>query len=184
MNKDIRRAFTTTYAGLGLELINRIVIHSPRQFTQIQFTKVIVNAIWDTGATHSCISSRLAKELKLVPNSKISTNTAAGLKISDIYTVDIELPNRVIIPSVQVAGIDLIDSVDALIGMDIISEGDFAVNSYNGTTSFSFRLPSCHKVDYAEIENKRAYKHISSVERQKRKAKRKQVNKLKKKNRR
>lgn len=183
MSGDIRRAFTTKYTGKGLQLINRIVIHPPRQFSEIQFDKIDVNAIWDTGATHSCISSRLAKQLKLIPNSKRTTNTAGGLKTSDVYTIDIQLPNRVIMPSVMVAEIDLIDSVDALIGMDIIGEGDFAVNSYDGKTSFSFRLPSCHTVDYANIENKRNEKNLSSTEKQKKKAKRKQANNSRKKNR-
>ena len=38
--------------------------------------------------------------------------------------------------------------IDVLIGMDIISKGDFAVSNYNGKTQFSFRLPSQEDVDY------------------------------------
>lgn len=37
---------------------------------------------------------------------------------------------------------------DFLIGMDIITLGDFAVTNVNGKTVFSFRYPSCEKIDY------------------------------------
>ncbi len=38
--------------------------------------------------------------------------------------------------------------IDVLIGMDIISNGDFAVSNYDGKTYFSFRLPSQEHVEY------------------------------------
>ena len=40
-----------------------------------------------------------------------------------------------------------------LIGMDIITAGDFAVSNYNGTTMFSFRIPSQKKTDYVAETN-------------------------------
>ena len=36
----------------------------------------------------------------------------------------------------------IFDVFDIIIGMDIISKGDFAVSNLNGKTSFSFRIPS------------------------------------------
>lgn len=38
--------------------------------------------------------------------------------------------------------------IDVLIGMDIISNGDFAISNYEGRTQFSFRLPSQEHVEY------------------------------------
>ena len=35
-----------------------------------------------------------------------------------------------------------------LIGMDIITLGDFAITNQNHTTTFSFRMPSLHTIDY------------------------------------
>ena len=43
--------------------------------------------------------------------------------------------------------------IDILIGMDIISKGDFAISNYNGKTQFSFRLPSQQDVDYKSEYN-------------------------------
>lgn len=38
--------------------------------------------------------------------------------------------------------------IDVLIGMDIISNGDFAISNYEGRTQFSFRIPSQEHIEY------------------------------------
>ena len=38
--------------------------------------------------------------------------------------------------------------IDVLIGMDIISLGDFAISNYESKTQFSFRIPSQEHVEY------------------------------------
>jgi len=37
---------------------------------------------------------------------------------------------------------------DALIGMDIITVGDFAVSNFNGKTTHSYRTPSAGEIDF------------------------------------
>jgi hypothetical protein len=37
---------------------------------------------------------------------------------------------------------------DILIGMDIITLGDFAVSNFEGVTKFSFRVPSLSHIDF------------------------------------
>ena len=39
---------------------------------------------------------------------------------------------------------------DVLIGMDVITSGDFAVSNHNGKTVFSFRVPSVETTDYVK----------------------------------
>ena len=39
---------------------------------------------------------------------------------------------------------------DVLIGMDIISRGDFAITHPGGRTKFSFRVPSQADIDFVE----------------------------------
>ena len=48
----------------------------------------------------------------------------------------------------KVASGDLKDT-DVLIGMDVISMGDFAVTARNGCTKFSFQIPSTHDIDFS-----------------------------------
>ena len=38
--------------------------------------------------------------------------------------------------------------IGVLIGMDIITSGDFSVSNYNGKTVFTFRTPSQERIDY------------------------------------
>lgn len=76
----------------------------------------------------------------------------------DAYSVSIELPNLVEFDTWEVMKVDLdyqIDEketgakrVDVLIGMDILSQGDFAVTHFEGKTCFSFRMPSIRRIDY------------------------------------
>lgn len=56
---------------------------------------------------------------------------AGGKGSANTYLVNILLPNRVEMYQVKVAEGEIIGSADALIGMDIISKGDFAVTNFN-----------------------------------------------------
>lgn len=56
------------------------------------------------------------------------------------------------VAQLPVTGNDLGD-VDMLIGMDVISKGDFAVTNVGGITTFSFRIPSQETIDYVAQDN-------------------------------
>ena len=43
-----------------------------------------------------------------------------------------------------------LSDTDFLIGMDIITLGDFSVTNLNEKTTFSFRYPSCETINYVE----------------------------------
>jgi len=46
-----------------------------------------------------------------------------------------------------------LNDTDVLIGMDVISRGDFAVSIHKGNGRFSFQIPHTHNIDYvAELE--------------------------------
>ena len=40
-------------------------------------------------------------------------------------------------------------AIGVLIGMDVITQGDFAVSCKDGRTQFTFRMPSIEHADYA-----------------------------------
>jgi hypothetical protein len=48
----------------------------------------------------------------------------------------------------------VLSGMDVLIGMDIISKGDFAVTTSLGETLFSFQIPSIYVIDFAKDSNK------------------------------
>jgi len=108
-------------------------------------------ALWDTGATNTCISKRVANVLNLIPLGKIKINTPSGFKDVNTYLIDVILPNSVQVKEVQVCDSEIGDQgIDFLIGMDIINLGDFAVSNYNNITTFSFRIPSSECTDYVK----------------------------------
>ena len=61
--------------------------------------------------------------------------------------VHIGLPTGDIITDVVVTEIDSED-YDMVIGMDVISKGDFAITNKNEKTTFSFRIPSKEEIDF------------------------------------
>ena len=111
-------------------------------------------AIWDTGATGSVISKELAEELKLMPVGKTKVITAGGMCDSNQYIVNLVLPNKLIINNVMITSGFLGEGTDFLVGMDIITLGDFSITNLNGKTKFSFRYPSCESIDYVNQAKK------------------------------
>lgn len=108
-----------------------------------------VVALWDTGATITCISEELASKLSLIPTGKIDMSGSTGSSVQNTYLVDIILPNNVKIDGLQVCDSSIgKQKLDMLIGMDIITKGDFAVSNYANKTAFSFRTPSENKINY------------------------------------
>lgn len=89
------------------------------------------------------------------PIGMIKTNTANGERNSEVFLVNVLLPNKVVFNNLRVTVGDLgKGGPDMLIGMDIISHGDFAVTSLGGKTCFSFRLPSMERIDFNSSEKK------------------------------
>ena len=106
-------------------------------------------ALWDTGATHSAITKRLVKSLGLNPVSQTEVHGVGGAKLRNEHLLNIYLPNNAAIPGVRATECDeTLGNFDLIIGMGIIAEGDFAVTSYGGNTTMSFRLPSTRTIDF------------------------------------
>jgi gag-polyprotein putative aspartyl protease len=120
--------------------------------TRIQWYK----ALWDTGATQSCISDRLAEELGLEAEDFVKVATASGIVRLPIYTLHLALPNHIVFDSIEVIEFAYgDDDCDLIIGMDIMTQGDLAMTNQAGRTVFSFRIPSLHTVDFeAEWEGR------------------------------
>ena len=134
--------FTEKYKSIQRKLINSAVVESGKDH-------VPVRAQWDTGATGTCISKELANKLKLVPTGLVNVHTPSGIGTMNKYMINLVLNNEVRFVNLSVMDSEIgKQGIDVLIGMDIISNGDFAVSNYDGKTYFSFRLPSQEHVEY------------------------------------
>lgn len=132
--------------GLLRVLISDIDVHVPGKLEHYS-----IKAIWDTGATGSAISKHVAQQLGLIPSGIAEVNTAGGKVNQSTYTIDIGLPNKVLIQGIVATEIDaLTGGCDALIGMDVINLGDLSITNHNGITCMSFRVPSSHEIDYVK----------------------------------
>ena len=107
------------------------------------------NAICDTGATGTAITQKVADDCALKPISMAIVQTAKGQIRTPVYLANIYLPQRVCIYNLRVTLID-IRNADVLIGMDVISKGDFVISNKDGKTTFSFRVPSCECIDFVK----------------------------------
>ena len=150
------QSFTTSYKTLSNVLSNEVIIaeaFSPPKSKILSikdhnFKKF--QAIWDTGATGSVITKKVAQELGLKPAGMVEVHTASDTKMANTYLVNIWLPNKVLVYNLVVIEGKIVGQCEVLIGMDIISKGDFAVTNYNGRTVFTFRFPSVGCIDFVK----------------------------------
>ena len=134
--------FTEKYKSIQRKLINVAVIEYDGNF-------IPATAQWDTGATGTCISKGIVSRLNLQPTGMINVQTPSGIGTMNKYMVNLTLNNEVTILNLPVMDSEIGNQgIDVLIGMDIISMGDFAVSNFSGKTQFSFRIPSQEHVEY------------------------------------
>jgi predicted aspartyl protease len=106
--------------------------------------------LWDTGASHSSISKEAAEALGIKPFGEITVLSAQGEAVENCYLVSLNLPDLLFLPSVRVTECASNDIFGVIIGMDIISQGDFAITNVNGIATFSFCVPGIETIDYVQ----------------------------------
>ena len=146
--KGTVHAMTMPHEGIKNCIISPVEIVNP--FTN---RKVTTGGLWDTGATDSAITESLAKELGLIEVQRISVSGVHGIKEVPVYYVEIELYNGAISLRALVSECTELSAdgtVGALIGMNVINKGDFAISNFQGNTVMSFRVPSMQRIDFVK----------------------------------
>ena len=130
-------AFLTAFPKVVRAVITdaALVVGESDSETQIARCK----ALWDTGAVTSVIDRSFAAKLGLVPFDTGRAYTAQGFYESSMYLVDVLLPNNIIVKGLRV-GDGEFQGFDMLLGMDVISLGDFHLTN-DGNTVFKFAIP-------------------------------------------
>ena len=140
-----------SFEGNGIENC----IQTPVKITNLFDTSKVLHTfgIWDTGATDSVITASVVKSLGLIPIGQKHVRGVHGVKVVNEYYVEITLNNENISNKAKVTECDELSSngsVGLLIGMIIISLGDFAITNYGGKTVMTFRIPSLQRIDFVE----------------------------------
>lgn len=107
-------------------------------------------AIWDTGATNSVVTAAVVAGCGLIATGMVQTHGVHGVQDCRTYLANFLLPNGVQFKNVRVTEGKLTTDVDVLIGMDIITTGDFAISNRDGRTWMTFRVPSIGRWDFVE----------------------------------
>lgn len=148
--------FTVQYPGRTRVIHSDCSISLPRKKGESfeDFKPIPFKAIWDTGATNSTITKKVVEALGLVPISQTWVQGVHSKVEKNVYAISLVLPNKVVIPFLQVTECDALSGgFDVLIGMDIIGIGDFAITNLNGQTTFSFGIPSTRRLDFTKSES-------------------------------
>ena len=137
--------FTAKNTSIAYSLPAKVYVESPTTQKSVE-----ANAIWDTGASRSLIRPEIAAKLNLKPISKTFMDTPSDKSVpSNVYLINVYLPNRAKIMNIQALE-GTPNSCDMLIGMDVITLGDFAVTNLDGKTMYSFRIPSMTEIDFTK----------------------------------
>lgn len=104
-------------------------------------------AIWDSGATSSIITRKIINRLKLQPVGVCQVVGIHGTEYEYTYYVDLMIPGKMTFKTLEVTEGDLED-VDVLIGMDVISQGDFCISNGNNETVVAFRSPAGEPIKF------------------------------------
>jgi len=146
--KILTQSFTAEWQEIAQALITDIGVSLPHQ--QNSTNTLPFKGLWDTGATTCAITSMVAKAIGARPVSKIIVKGVHGPQPCNQYLINIYLPNHIRIDSIPAMELFDNDQFDALIGMNVISLGDFSISNLDGKTSFTFRMPSCQKPDFVK----------------------------------
>lgn len=111
-----------------------------------------VRALWDTGASNSVVTPHVISLLGISADGVAKTRHAGGESTVRTYLIDIGLPNRILLPHIRVSECAEADNrFDIIIGMDIISLGDFSITGQGMRRMVSFCLPSTSFIDYVQM---------------------------------
>ncbi len=144
MNISSRHVSTRRYDKPSLTLEADVVIGS-----QLINTHYSCNVIWDTGAMRPMITQRVADALGLEPLKLSNVGGISGVELRPIFSVWISFAVDLKFMDLLVVGAeDLGGEHDALIGMNIIGQLDFAITNPGGNTTHSIRYPSVQEIDF------------------------------------
>lgn len=144
-------AFTLVSPTNNREIITDAFVSVPaKQNEDRQLHKV--RALWDTGASNSVVTPHVISQLGIVADGIAKTRHAGGESTVKTYLMDIGLPNRILLPHIRVSECAEQDArFDIIIGMDIISMGDFSITGQGMRRMVSFCLPSTAYIDYVQM---------------------------------
>ena len=129
--------FSISLGSLADEIVTECEFVSLEQQRRVK----ALRAMWDTGSNATILSTKLVSELRPDHFGQGGMTGIGGQSEGDTYLMHVSLPTGDIITYQEVYEANLGD-YDAIIGMDIITRGNFHLDCDHGETLFSFELPN------------------------------------------
>lgn len=107
----------------------------------------VESTVWDTGATNTIISSAVIDALGLKPVRQTQIEGVGGCMNSSVYKINIYVDGCLEFTGIEALSGDIGD-YDVIIGMDIITLGDFVITNKDDQTWFAFRYPSSEHIEF------------------------------------
>lgn len=141
----------TAYRHPFTTIVNRILVDCTIGIPHFEGNIKAMKALWDTGATCTCIAQSVADEIGLVRVNERDLIGADNKPFkADVFCVRMQM-GHFIIENIEVCGIPMEGKAEnMIIGMDVITKGDLSITNYQGKTFLTFREPSLEKIDYVE----------------------------------
>lgn len=141
-------AFTINYGQIVESVVTECIVSNvDAEDGSKQNNGVRCLAIWDSGATSSIITRNIIDKLKLQPVGVCQAAGIHGTEYEYTYYIDLMVPGEMTFKTLEVTEGDLED-VDVLIGMDVISQGDFCISNGNNETVVAFRSPAAEPIRF------------------------------------
>lgn len=106
----------------------------------------VESTVWDTGATNTIISAAVIDALNLKPIEHTQLEGVGGIMDSSVYKINIYFENNVEFIGIEALSGDIGD-YDLIVGMDMITLGDFVISNKDSKTWFAFRHPSTEHIE-------------------------------------
>ena len=129
--------FSISLGSLADEIVTECEFVSLDQQRRVK----ALRAMWDTGSNATILSTKLVSELRPDHFGQGGMTGVGGQSEGDTYLMHVSLPTGDIITYQEVYEANQGD-YDAIIGMDIITRGNFHLDCDHGETLFSFELPN------------------------------------------
>ncbi len=147
-------ALTAFKRGLRDQILTSVIVYPVFDPQTVPMDKrpagIEVLALWDSGAANTSISHKISRELGLKRTTKSWVTHSGGVSLRDNYLINLRLCNTdILFKTLSVNNFQAPANFDVLIGMDIITQGDFAITNLNGNTMMSFRVPSLTHIDFS-----------------------------------
>jgi hypothetical protein len=143
-----QEALTYRYTGLTDSIVTPVGIFSD---VHDEITSYLTNALWDTGAMGSVIAPTIVAKLNLDMVDTVEITGINGTSVAEVAVISVRFPSGAVINDLRVAVCDMSADTEMILGMDAITQMDFAITNGGGQTQFSFIIPPRKdKIDFSK----------------------------------